>query len=274
LASLKRQCADPIKIGMVGPLTGPGAESNRFHTQGAKPAVDEINKAGGVLDRPLELVIEDDRTTNPGAILAFRGLGGNADITAFLGPIRSARVHAMTPDVLKLRKPVMIGRTDPALTHWATHGSSGFRQLCPALHSDPRCETSGRPLRRFRFRSPKRDRDAIERRLALSPRPVRSAIAEAEGESKGLRVRIARMSLLAQMQDREKDPACRAELTILERTVLAGEQSLAQPEDHLTVLRKLERRLDRPIDQPRASAFGPHSSGPHGETLLSLSARL
>jgi hypothetical protein len=161
-------------------------------------------------------------------------------------------------------------------------GNPWFFRFPPALsrlHSDPRCETSGRPLRRFRFRSPERDRDAIERRLALSPRPVRSAIAEAEGESKGLRVRIARtrrsvMSLLAQVQDREKDPACRAELTILERTVLAGEQSLAQLEDHLTVLRKLERRLDRPIDQPRASAFGPHSSGPHGETLLSLSARL
>jgi hypothetical protein len=86
-------------------------------------------------------------------------------------------------------------------------------------------------LRRFCFRSPERDRETMERRLALIQRVVRSAIAEAEGESKGLRTRLARtrrsvMSLLAQVQDREPDPACRAELTILERTVLAGEQSL------------------------------------------------
>jgi hypothetical protein len=122
-------------------------------------------------------------------------------------------------------------------------------------------------LRRFRFRSPERDRETMERRLALIQRVVRSAIAEAEGESKGLRTRLARtrrsvMSLLAQVQDREPDPACRAELTILERTVRAGEQSLAQLEDHLTVLRKLEGRLRRLTNQPRVSALGPPSSGP------------
>jgi hypothetical protein len=122
-------------------------------------------------------------------------------------------------------------------------------------------------LRRFRFRSPERDRETMERRLALIQRVVRSAIAETEGESKGLRTRLARtrrsvMSLLAQVKDREPEPACRAELTILERTVLGGEQSLAQLEDHLTVLRKLEGRLRRLIDQPRVSALGPPSSGP------------
>jgi hypothetical protein len=41
-----------------------------------------------------------------------------------------------------------------------------------------------------------------------------------------------------------------------------GDQSLAQLEDHLTVLRKLERRLDRLIDQPRVSALRPlHVTG-------------
>jgi hypothetical protein len=122
-------------------------------------------------------------------------------------------------------------------------------------------------LRRFRFRSPERDRETMERRLALIQRVVRSEIAEAEAEPKGLRTRLARtrrsvMSLLAQVQDRETDPACRVELTTLERTVVAGEQSLTQLEDHLTVLRKLERRLHRLIDQPRVSALGPPSSGP------------
>src|SRR5260370_42682742 len=79
--------ADPIKIGMVAPLSGPGAESGRFQTQGAKLAAEEINKAGGVLGRPLELVIEDDQTTNPGVVLAFSKLAGDADIPAFIGPI-------------------------------------------------------------------------------------------------------------------------------------------------------------------------------------------
>jgi branched-chain amino acid transport system substrate-binding protein len=119
--------ADPIRIGMVAPLTGPGAESGRFQTQGAKLAVDEINKAGGVLSRPFELVIEDDQTTNPGVVLAFSKLAGDVSIAAFLGPIRSTQVHAMAPDVLKLGKPVMIGGTDPVLTHMGNPWFFRFR---------------------------------------------------------------------------------------------------------------------------------------------------
>ena len=88
-----------------------------MQSNGAKLAVAEVNKAGGVLGRPIELVIEDDQTTNPGAVLAFSKLAGDPDIPAFLGPIRSTQVHAIAPDVLKLGKPVMFGGTDPVLTH-------------------------------------------------------------------------------------------------------------------------------------------------------------
>jgi branched-chain amino acid transport system substrate-binding protein len=126
-AAFVAQAADPIKVGMVAPLTGPGAESGRFQTQGAKLAVDEINKAGGVLGRQLELTIEDDQTTNPGIVLAFSKLAGNAEFVAFLGPIRSTQVHAMAPDALKLGKPVLIGGTDPALTHMGNPWFFRFR---------------------------------------------------------------------------------------------------------------------------------------------------
>jgi branched-chain amino acid transport system substrate-binding protein len=109
--------ADPIKIGMVAPLTGPFAEPGRYGIQGAKLAADEINKSGGVLGRQLELVIEDDQSTNPGIVLAFSKLAGNVEIAAFLGSMRSTQLHAMAPDVLKLGKPVMMGGSDPVLTH-------------------------------------------------------------------------------------------------------------------------------------------------------------
>jgi branched-chain amino acid transport system substrate-binding protein len=108
--------ADSLKIGLVAPLTGPGAESGRFQIQGAKLAVEEVNKAGGVLGRQVELLIEDDQTTNPGAVLAFSKLAGDKDIPAFIGSIRSTQVHAMAPDIMKAGKPVMIGGTDPQLT--------------------------------------------------------------------------------------------------------------------------------------------------------------
>jgi branched-chain amino acid transport system substrate-binding protein len=117
LAAFAAQAADPIKIGMVAPLTGPAAESGLFQTRGAKLAVEEINKAGGVLGRPLELTIEDDQTTNPGVVLAFSKLASDASFVGFIGSIRSTQLHAMAPDALKVGKPVMIGGTDPALTH-------------------------------------------------------------------------------------------------------------------------------------------------------------
>lgn len=115
--SMLAMAADTLKIGVVAPQTGPGAESGKFQVQGAKLAADEINKAGGVLGRQIELVIEDDQTTNPGAVLAFSKLAGDKDIPAFIGSIRSTQVHAMAPDILKVGKPMMIGGTDPQLTH-------------------------------------------------------------------------------------------------------------------------------------------------------------
>jgi branched-chain amino acid transport system substrate-binding protein len=106
-----------VKIGMTVPITGPAAESGKYAVNGAKLALDAVNKAGGILGKQAELIIEDDQTTNPGIVLAFSKLASQPDIVGFLGSIRSTQVHAIQPDVLKLGKPVMIGGTDPALTH-------------------------------------------------------------------------------------------------------------------------------------------------------------
>jgi branched-chain amino acid transport system substrate-binding protein len=116
-----------IKIGMCAPVTGPAAESGRYAQIGAKLAVDAVNKAGGVLGKQVELIVEDDQTTNPGVVLAFSKLASQTDIVAFLGSIRSTQVHAMSPDVLKVGKPVMIGGTDPALTHMGNQWLFRFR---------------------------------------------------------------------------------------------------------------------------------------------------
>src|SRR5262245_2224847 len=82
-----------VKLGMVVPMTGAAAESGSFAQTGAKIALEQVNKAGGVLGKPLELVFEDDQTTNPGAVLAFSKLASQPDIVAFLGSIRSTQMH-------------------------------------------------------------------------------------------------------------------------------------------------------------------------------------
>lgn len=62
--SVGAQTAKPVRIGMIGPFSGPSADFGTPMLNGAKLAVDEINAAGGYLGRSLELVIKDD-TANP-----------------------------------------------------------------------------------------------------------------------------------------------------------------------------------------------------------------
>src|SRR5882762_2803839 len=126
LTSARAQGAT-LKIGMCAPVTGPAAESGGYAIKGAKLALEAVNKAGGVLGKQLELIVEDDQTTNPGIVLAFSKLAAQSDIVAFLGSIRSTQVHAMAPDVIKLGKPVMIGGTDPNLTHMGNQWLFRFR---------------------------------------------------------------------------------------------------------------------------------------------------
>ena len=126
IGSAKAQGAT-IKIGMCVPVTGPAAEQGLWAQNGAKLALAPVNKAGGVLGKQVELVIEDDQTTNPGIVLAFSKLAAQPDIVAFLGSIRSTQVMAMAPDVLKLGKPVLIGGTNPDLTHMGNPWLFRFR---------------------------------------------------------------------------------------------------------------------------------------------------
>jgi branched-chain amino acid transport system substrate-binding protein len=119
--------ASTIRIGMCVPVTGPAAEQGLWAQNGAKLALAAVNKAGGVLGKQVELVIEDDQTTNPGIVLAFSKLASQPDIVAFLGSIRSTQVMAMAPDVLKLGLPVMIGGTNPDLTHMGNPWLFRFR---------------------------------------------------------------------------------------------------------------------------------------------------
>jgi hypothetical protein len=74
--------AETIKIGQIAPLTGPGAASASAHVNGAKLAVDIVNEQGGVVGKLLELVVEDDLSTAPGAVAAFGRLASRGDIVA------------------------------------------------------------------------------------------------------------------------------------------------------------------------------------------------
>jgi hypothetical protein len=101
-------------------------------------------------------------------------------------------------------------------------------------------------LRIFRFRSPERDRETDERRIALIQRAVRSAVADAEAEVIELRDRMAktRRSAIFLIDPSEPDPRHRTMLTSLEQQLLCSEQRLVRLKDHLAFLRNVEVRSD------------------------------
>ena len=95
----------------------------------------------------------------------------------------------------------------------------------------------------FSFRS-QRNQESDERRLAQIWRVVRSAVADAEAESKGLPARIvsARRSavFLVDVDGGESDPSRRAKLRGLEEHVRFAEERLAQLKEHSAHLQRIE----------------------------------
>jgi hypothetical protein len=100
-------------------------------------------------------------------------------------------------------------------------------------------------LRVFRFRSPERDRETDERRIALIQKAVSSAVADAEAEEIGLRDCIAKtrrsaIFLVEQRDNGGPDLDHRTKLTSIEQQLLASEQRLVRLKDHLLFLRDME----------------------------------
>jgi branched-chain amino acid transport system substrate-binding protein len=116
LANRAAAAGDPIRIGFTAEMTGPNAESGSYQANGARLALDEINKAGGVLGRQLELRVEDTQSNNNGAVLALSRLAAEGNVTAIVGPVRSTQIQAMAPTLAKMGVPMLIGGTDPGLT--------------------------------------------------------------------------------------------------------------------------------------------------------------
>ncbi len=66
--------AQPILIGFQGPLTGPWAVEGDWALKSAQIAVEIVNARGGILGRPVQLVVEDDGGTPKGGTLAAQKL--------------------------------------------------------------------------------------------------------------------------------------------------------------------------------------------------------
>ena len=61
LATCSVNAAEPVYIGAMGAITGGSAISGEQASLGLALAEEDINAAGGVLGRPVKIIIEDSR---------------------------------------------------------------------------------------------------------------------------------------------------------------------------------------------------------------------
>ncbi len=93
----KTPASQGIKVGFFGALTGPTATFALSGRNGARLAADEIDKAGGVLGRPIELISEDDRGEAAEAASVVSKLITRDHVVALIGENASSRTLAAAP---------------------------------------------------------------------------------------------------------------------------------------------------------------------------------
>lgn len=107
----------PIALGLAAPLTTQFAQNGKWMRQGVELAVKEINEAGGINGRPLELFVEDTQGTNPvGNVNAVTKLITKDQVVAIVGPHYTPGILAVAPLLKQYQVSALSGATGPVVT--------------------------------------------------------------------------------------------------------------------------------------------------------------
>jgi branched-chain amino acid transport system substrate-binding protein len=96
----------PIKIGFIGALTGELSQMGQASRAGAEIAVKEINEAGGINGRQVEMIYEDGRCNATSAISAAQKLMSADKVFMIIGGLCSGETSAFTAEAMKQKVPV------------------------------------------------------------------------------------------------------------------------------------------------------------------------
>ena len=112
---IKARGEEPVRIGMVNPLTGILSAFAQSERDGATLAVAELNKKGGVLGRQVELLVEDSANDTGTGVQKTQKLINRDNVSAILGDVNSGIAYAMSQvtNEHKVFHIVPGGHTDP-----------------------------------------------------------------------------------------------------------------------------------------------------------------
>ncbi len=107
----------PIKVGLFASLTGKEAAFGQATRKGVELAVEELNAAGGVLGRRLELVIEDNQSKAGESATIAKKLIARDKVVALIGEVASSRSLEAAPIAQQSRVPMISpSSTNPKVT--------------------------------------------------------------------------------------------------------------------------------------------------------------
>lgn len=116
-SSETKQESNEIVIGAYLSMTGSTATFGTSTNNGVKIAVEEVNKAGGVLGRKIKLLTEDTQSKPAEAVNAVTKLISRDKVRALIGEIASTRSLAAAPIAQQNRIPMVSpGSTNPEVT--------------------------------------------------------------------------------------------------------------------------------------------------------------
>jgi len=99
----------PLKIGFFGPLTGSVAADGASARQAVELAVQEVNGRGGLLGRPVDLVVYDDRLNPQEAVAIAHKLIEKDQVTGVVSGAFSGPSRVTAPLFAKARVPMVAG---------------------------------------------------------------------------------------------------------------------------------------------------------------------
>jgi len=105
---------EPIKIGVLAPMTGEAASYGEAVLGGAELAAKEINDEGGINGRLIELVVEDTQA-GVTAVTAMQKLINIDEVTAIVGPLTSSSAGPGIPIAEQGGVPIIIIASAPGL---------------------------------------------------------------------------------------------------------------------------------------------------------------
>jgi branched-chain amino acid transport system substrate-binding protein len=96
---------EPIRMGYLPALTGPSSSTGIGINRGVQLAIDEINTAGGVDGRPIELITRDTQSEPTKAVNGAAELAKGEKVSVVIGPVNSGESLAVVPLLARSNVP-------------------------------------------------------------------------------------------------------------------------------------------------------------------------